>query len=464
METLGQTTSVCAACRALVPAKIVVDGEAVAFRKFCPQHGESVASVHGSARAYLEAQRYVKPAWIPREFAGDSGAPCPAGCGTCARHEQHLCLPIVEITSRCDLSCPVCLVNAGREWDMSLEVYQRILDGLVRAEGRIDVLNLSGGEPTRHPQFLALVDAALARPEIVRVSVSTNGLRFLDEPALLRELRARNVVVSLQLDGFDDRAYEVLRGRKLLAQKRRILELLAEAGVSTSLTMTLAAGLNDGQLRPMLDYLFEHEHVVSLMVQPLAFAGRGVALAGKSRRLSTAEVADALGAAGHPAVAASDFVPLPCSHPLCFSLAFFLMLDSGRAVSAARLTSAATVMDTLANRTIFGLDPEEQARLKELIYELWSGPAGAAPDGPALLATLRGILREMACPCGDSRAVFGRAERRVKSIFVHAFQDADTFDLARVRRCCNGYPQPDGRVIPACVRNVCRPGIGGGRE
>jgi 7,8-dihydro-6-hydroxymethylpterin dimethyltransferase len=42
----------------------------------------------------------------------------------------------------------------------------------------------------------------------------------------------------------------------------------------------------------------------------------------------------------------------------------------------------------------------------------------------------------------------------VKSIFIHAFQDADTFDLARVRRCCNAYAQPDGKLIPACVHNV----------
>ena len=43
-----------------------------------------------------------------------------------------------------------------------------------------------------------------------------------------------------------------------------------------------------------------------------------------------------------------------------------------------------------------------------------------------------------------------------KSIFIHAFQDAETFDLARARRCCNAYPQPDGSLMPACVYNVLR--------
>jgi uncharacterized radical SAM superfamily Fe-S cluster-containing enzyme len=47
------------------------------------------------------------------------------------------------------------------------------------------------------------------------------------------------------------------------------------------------------------------------------------------------------------------------------------------------------------------------------------------------------------------------AERSVKSIFIHQFMDPDTFDLARARKCCQVYPQRDGRMIPVCVRN-CR--------
>ena len=113
METLGQTTSVCPACGALVPAKVVADGDEVHFLKFCREHGESRALVWRGVAGYLSAQRVVKPAWTPREFAGDERRPCPDGCGFCARHEQHLCLPIIEITNRCDLSCPVCLVDAG---------------------------------------------------------------------------------------------------------------------------------------------------------------------------------------------------------------------------------------------------------------------------------------------------------------------------------------------------------------
>jgi uncharacterized radical SAM superfamily Fe-S cluster-containing enzyme len=149
---------------------------------------------------------------------------------------------------------------------------------------------------------------------------------------------------------------------------------------------------------------------------------------------------------------------MPCSHPLCFSLAFYLMLEDGRAVSVIQLADARTRMDAMANRMFFGLAESEHERLKAMIYDLWSGPAGAVPEGEAVLATLRGLLREIStgCSCGgfNARRSFTLMERRVKSIFIHAFQDADTFDLARVRRCCQAYPQPDGSLRPACVHNV----------
>jgi uncharacterized radical SAM superfamily Fe-S cluster-containing enzyme len=115
MSTLGQTIALCPVCRKTVPAKIVTEADAVHFISFCAEHGEQKRLVRRDVQAYLQAQRNVKPAWIPRETPGQNDVPCPEGCGICNRHEQHLCLPIIEITNRCDLSCPICLVDAGDE-------------------------------------------------------------------------------------------------------------------------------------------------------------------------------------------------------------------------------------------------------------------------------------------------------------------------------------------------------------
>ncbi len=456
MKTLGITQSTCPACRRIVPAKVVTDGRDVYFKKFCPDHGENQHLVRRNADDYLQAQRYVKPAWVPKKFSGKSDAPCPEGCGFCDRHEQHLCMPIIEITSRCNLTCPVCLVDAGRPWDMPLQEFKKVISSLILSERQIDILNLSGGEPLMHPDLPAFIDEALSYPEIVRVSISTNGLRLLDQPEILSWLKDRNVVISLQFDGFDDNAYEILRGRKLLQEKLAILDLLAKADISTSLTVTAAGNINDGQFPKILEYFFSQPHLVSMMIQPVSFVGRGKSLSNQASRLTIPDIVRLLGTSGDPRISESDFAPLPCSHPLCFSLAYYLLLDNGGVISINRLADASRIMDNLANRTIFGLDSQEYETLKDTIYELWSGPAASAPDTEAVMKTLRTLMDKVSCSCFDPRRAFTLAERKVKSIFIHAFQDTETFDLARVRRCCNAYPQPDGKLMPACVYNVIR--------
>lgn len=457
MRTLGMTQSTCPECKKLVPAKIQSDDNAVHLLKFCPEHGESRALVRTNPGDYIRTLRHVKPAWVPMEFSGDSTLPCPEGCGFCSRHEQHLCMPIVEITTRCNLECPICIVSAGRNWDMSLDEFSTIISKLIKSELQIDVLNISGGEPLLHPQILEFIDAALSHPEIIRVSISSNGLPLLENAYLLGELRKRNVVLSLQFDGFDDEAYVKLRGTPLLKEKLAIMEMLEVSGISTSLTMTVAKGVNDNQLRPVMDKLFSTGNFISLMLQPIAFSGRAAAIRDIDR-LTIPELTSLLGKARHPAVSEKDFFPLPCSHPLCFSLSFYLMLEDSSAVSIGQIIDAGTLLDSLANRVIFGLDSSEHDRIKELIYDLWSGPSGTAPDSQKVLKTMKSILKEMSCCSFDPKKAFEQAERRIKSIFIHAFQDADTFDLARVRRCCQAYPQSDGTLIPACVNNVLRRG------
>ncbi len=452
---LGITESTCPVCKALVPTKVLGMHGNVYFEKFCPAHGTSLVFVRADAEEYLRTLHYVKPATKPFINHGRDDLPCPTGCGFCDRHEQHLCLPIIEITQGCDMACPICLVDAKGSDRLSVEEFSFILDELLKAEPQIDVLNLSGGEPLTHPDLLALLDIALKRPEIVRVSISTNGLRLLEEPRLLAELKARNVVVSLQFDGSEDRIYRTLRGRPLGKEKQSMLDKLSAYDITTSLTMTVARNVNEDAVGSVIEMLFTVPNIVSCMLQPMVYGGRGRNLPVPEKRLTIPDIAKLLAASGK--VDAGDFTPLPCCHPACFSLAFYLLLNDGGHVSLGKILDAPRRLDAIANKAIFGLDEQGHEEIKTLIYDLWSGPAAANPESEAVLKTVRTLLKEISKGSSfDPRAAFSVSERKIKSVFIHAFQDVDTFDLARVRRCCNGYPQKDGRVIPACVQNVLR--------
>jgi len=366
-------------------------------------------------------------------------------------------MPIIEITGECDLACPICLVGNRASTHLSPADIERILDGLIASEGEIAVLNLSGGEPTRNPRFREIVDACLAREEILRVSVSTNGLALGADPSLLGFLAERDVVVSLQFDGFSDDAYVRLRGRPLLREKLALIERAAALDAPMSLTATIAAGINEAEIGAIAEFLFEHDHILSAMFQPMAYEGRGAEIERPARAVGIPDVVAALDGTRGGRIRAADFSPLPCSHPACFSLAYYLRLDGGAFLPVKGLVDIDRYLDMIQNRALFGTDAEGLAAAKAAVYDLWSGPTALAPDSRKALSAVKRLLAAVTC-CGGSRGreAVVAAERSIKSIFIHAFMDAYTFDIARARKCCNVYPAPDGRLLPACVRNVVR--------
>ena len=62
-----------------------------------------------------------------------------------------------------------------------LELVEELLDAVVRNEGEPDVVQISGGEPTIHPQFWQILDAAKARP-IKHLMLNTNGVKIAADP------------------------------------------------------------------------------------------------------------------------------------------------------------------------------------------------------------------------------------------------------------------------------------------
>lgn len=456
-EYLGATISTCGVCGKLLPARMHVREGRIWFDKICPEHGQQSACVYGDAREYLGLSRYHRAGSIPLSFATRMDRLCPEACGLCPEHEQHVCMPILEITDACDLYCSICLVRNRRSYNLDRPQVARILDGLIESEGQIDLLNLSGGEPTLNPHFREIVEECLSRKQILRVSVSTNGMQLLRDRDLLAYLAQRNVVISLQFDGFEEQTHVQLRGRPLLQDKLRLIDQASRMAAPMSLTATVVSGVNDCGAGRILDLLFERDNILSAMFQPAAYTGQAAGIPRPVQATTIPDIIRCLDGARSGTVHMEDFSPLPCSHPACFSLAFYLRLDDGSYVPTKRLVEIDRYLDIIQNRTFFGTDQQSFEAIREATYELWSGPAGMAPDSERALSAIRRMLREISC-CGGfqpARAL-AVAERSIKSIFIHAFMDRYTFDLARARKCCQVYPQPDGQLIPACVYNCLR--------
>jgi hypothetical protein len=91
-----------------------------------------------------------------------------------------------------------------------------------------------------------------------------------------------------------------------------------------------------------------------------------------------------------------------------------------------------------------------------MIDDLWSDP-DRVPQTDAVLRTLKRLLAEMfpsdrpAPSLAERRKI---AERSAKAIYIHSHMDEESFDVARVMKCCVGVPETDGSNIPTCSYNV----------
>jgi uncharacterized radical SAM superfamily Fe-S cluster-containing enzyme len=452
----SMTKGLCATCKEAVDAKIVFKDERVWFDKFCPRHGKQMVMVASSVEWYLDCLSFVAPATPPRRVLKEVSQGCPFDCGPCASHQQKVYLPVVPITSACNLDCPICYtVNKNEDAHrLSKEGMQRILDHLLEDHPEIDIINFTGGEPTLHPElpeFLEMCRAAGIR----RLTISTNGLRLLDE-AYVRKLAALDARIVLSLDTFEPATDRVLLGANTVKAKLRVLDLLEKHDVATTILPAVAMGLNDHEVPRLLDLVLTRPHIRSLELHTLTFTGQGGVGFDRNARVTIPDLHKRIEEATEGRITGKDFVPSPLAHPHCYSICYVLLLDGGGYVPFARLTSRSRLFELLQDSLY--IEPREKLEevFRDIIDELWASP-DPTPEGTAVLATLKRLLNQMFPPGGPTLPILERqriAERSARAVYIHSHMDEETFDVSRIMKCCVGVPEADGTNIPTCSYNV----------
>ena len=241
------TLSLCPHCLKRVDAKIVFEGDNVFMLKRCPEHGHQKVLIATDKEYYRNARNYMKPSEMPLKFNTKTHYGCPYDCGLCPDHEQHSCLTLVEITDRCNLTCPTCYAEssprAGRH--RTLAEVENMFDAVVRNEGTPDIIQISGGEPTAHPEFFEILDMAKTKP-VRHLMVNTNGIRIAQDEEFVRRLASYmpDFEIYLQFDSFRPEVLKKLRGKDLSSVREKALEHLNKYNLSTTLVVTLEKNLN----------------------------------------------------------------------------------------------------------------------------------------------------------------------------------------------------------------------------
>lgn len=127
---------------------------------------------------------------------------------------------MIKLTNKCNLGyCRYCYTESkpSAENGLDLEVYKTLIEHLVndQAEGQLEELSLTGGEPFLRKDILELVDFALAYK--ISTRINTNGTLATDAMAnRLCKLAAHHstqLIFQFGLDSADVRVHEYIRGK-----------------------------------------------------------------------------------------------------------------------------------------------------------------------------------------------------------------------------------------------------------
>jgi Radical SAM superfamily len=421
----------------------------------CPQHGKVVTlyDEHPEILEYLE--EWTAPTKVHTPDTAGNYEPVPLGYlqGLGEMQTQHTCILLEDVIQTCNLRCPTCFAGSSPELTGVVpveEILTNIDQRLERENGRLDVLMLSGGEPTIHPQLIHLLEQVISR-NIVRVLINTNGLRIARDDDLLAFLadHSDRIEVYLQFDGFKPETHRYHRAADLRRVKERTVQRLSENGIFTTLTMTAAGGVNDDEIGDVVLFALETPFVGGVCVQPQFGSGRSTPIDPLDRLTHTGVLAR-LGPQTRGLVTWRDLTALPCSHPHCCSVGYMLLTDGGEwrsLVSIIGHDSLKARLDLVSNRiadweipdkvrvvvkeSLLGLLSEQSSLTHPTISDLFRNICENCDLGMATLLRLAtDSLR------GKRRRIREFLARRVKRITIKPFMDIHTMLEERLLQCC----------------------------
>ncbi|MFA5364360.1 MAG: radical SAM protein [Candidatus Bathyarchaeia archaeon] len=472
MQVIKETKSLCPECLKVLDATIYEEDNKVYITKTCPDHGKVTELYWSDYQAYQRAEK------LRAEGSGLSNPQtqtkqgCPYDCGICPERKSHTGLAIIDITNRCNLTCPVCFANAATAGYVYEPTKQQIFDMLKNLRNNKPVappaLQFSGGEPTIRKDLFELIKKA-KELGFHHVEVNTNGLRLANDPEFAKGLVDAGLsTIYLQFDGLTSDVYKFTRGVDLLDIKMKAIENCRKAGLSLVLVVTLVKGVNDHQIGDIIRFAKDNFDVIRCVnVQPVSICGRIAQNEREKMRITIPDFMKNVEEQTNGVIKQSDFYPVPVvvpisravaalkdknyveftTHPHC-GMATYLFIEGDEMVPINRYGNVDKFIQSM-----------------QAVYE--DAAQGHKKKAQLrLVGTLRhikfGLLRKYLVPIlkSGSYESLGDLHRKMLLISSMHFMDPYNFDLERVQSCCIHYAVPDGRLIPFCTMNsIHRPKV-----
>ncbi len=346
---------------------------------------------------------------------------------------------ILELTSDCNLHCPVCFASAGDgerdylPYEKALELVKGIRDRGLKA------ITLSGGEPTLHPDFFRLARAI--RGMGLDVTVLTNGIRVAEDPSMAARLKRCGMTFTyIQMDSLDEHTTETIRGENVLRKKLDAVKSLKDAGIYFGIISTVIKD-NCGETGDMIRFaVLNGPSCYVLCFLTAVRAGRFTF--GDDRLLDReAVIRSIMDSKVISGIEAKHFSPFPRFiplgigiHPDCAALLFI-------AVRGDALEPLDNYCDISRLYSIMGRFRKNRGVLYgKLAFMVIS----AVCIRPGKLFAVTRMLAGMATKKG---------KHGILAIAIEQFMGEHYQDRNRLRGCSSCNILPDGSLLSACVFN-----------
>ena len=417
-QPLEAARSLCPECLGEADGGYAVEGGHVVLRRTCAEHG-TIASEFWENPDHYRRVRAVD------ERAHENGASCCGPGETCTEGPgPKRCVAVLPITDGCNLECPYCFAASGPGGThRSFDEVDGMLHAAVAESGPMP-LQLSGGEPTIHPDLLPIVRKARGLG-YRHIELNTNGIVVANREGFARALREAGVsTLYLQFDGTGADAHDATRGADLGDVKRRAIERAREAGLTVVLAATIVRGRNDTELGNILEFALKNRDVVrGVNFQAVRHFGR---YAEDTGHLSLDRIARLL-AEQTGYLEPQDLQPFPCCSAVCYLATAILPTPDG-AIPLTRFIREADFLEALN-----GVNERQY-------MEVLAGTPEAVE-----------VLNDALCACGiEATDLVGKVLEQTLFVSVTGFMDAHTVDVDRMDRCCVQVITREGRLAPFC--------------
>lgn len=446
---LETTTSLCPLCMKRVDAKIIRKDEKIYILKYCFEHGEQLEILEEDAEWYEKRNAYTKPGTLSKiQTKREKG--CPFDCGLCPEHEQHTCNALIEVTRACDLGCPVCYASSGGEAQknshVDLKTIEKMMDFWKESEFvDCEILQISGGEPTIHPQIIDIIRLAKQK-KFKYILLNTNGLRIARDEEFVKalaEFRGR-FEIYLQYDGVSSNIYKHFRGKDLLKEKLKAIENLQKYKIPITLVATIQRGINDKEIGKLIEFGMNTPYVRGINFQPIAFFGRYPKTQTDKRITMTGIIKEIEKQC--PLIKKGDIIPLPCDVDRV-ALTYLYRTEKG----VYPLTRKFKVENYLSYfDNTFAFDADVLLKKKGIRLMLSNVLCSCAPE---IIQEVKSIIPENYHAMTDEERM-EYWNTHIFRISISSFIDAYNIDMRSMKKECVHILTPDFKKIPFSSFNM----------